>query len=351
VVHLVYCIDDDVFWRVGFATIARREQRQALDKQLSNTAYYAAESGINYLANKLRTSSLSDADTCRAGNTAIAGFSNVGPNVQYTCALIKQSVDSVDFTLARDGSRIVKLTSPSPISKIEIDWQDSEVPGASIFGNSGHYLPQTGLAGTYADDAPILRTMILPLPNSFNSANINAWTRNYFVFPFTDPPPLSNNDFGTANTTATNVSFVDGYCGQNGTPKKCRAQLTNIQGITSSNTVYVRVKSLYRPSNVTIKSYDINGVQQKINGAQAVLDVTARAADVVKRVQAKVPIDSDFYLPDFALQTADSICKRFNTWPNGISYTSINPGSGRHADSPIDIDANIENQNCNPANW
>ncbi len=32
---------------VGFATLMRREQRQALDQQLSTQAFYAAESGVN----------------------------------------------------------------------------------------------------------------------------------------------------------------------------------------------------------------------------------------------------------------------------------------------------------------
>src|ERR1700722_1988557 len=32
---------------VGFAQLSRREQQTALDKQLANQAYYAAESGVN----------------------------------------------------------------------------------------------------------------------------------------------------------------------------------------------------------------------------------------------------------------------------------------------------------------
>ena len=40
---------------LGFAQISRRNQRQALDRQLSTQAFYAAETGVNDAANLIKT--------------------------------------------------------------------------------------------------------------------------------------------------------------------------------------------------------------------------------------------------------------------------------------------------------
>jgi Tfp pilus assembly protein PilX len=51
---------------VGFAQVARREQRESLDRQLSSQAFYAAESGIN-----IAKSAISDSSGTYSSNNAV----------------------------------------------------------------------------------------------------------------------------------------------------------------------------------------------------------------------------------------------------------------------------------------
>ena len=60
---------------VGFATLARRDQRAALDKTLSNEAQYAAEAGVESVkeyVNRVGTAAVSN-DNCDPG-TLISGY-------------------------------------------------------------------------------------------------------------------------------------------------------------------------------------------------------------------------------------------------------------------------------------
>ena len=56
-----------------------------------------------------------------------------------------------------------------------------------------------------------------------------------------------------------------------------------------------------------------------LRDGQAEVDATGRAADVLRRIQVRVPIKRNFIFPEFALGTADSICKRFVTWPGSLT--------------------------------
>jgi hypothetical protein len=51
-------------------------------------------------------------------------------------------------------------------------------------------------------------------------------------------------------------------------------------------------------------------------GSQIIIDSTGRAQDVLRRIQVRMSVDaggSKNQLPDNALQSTDSICKRFAT--------------------------------------
>src|SRR5579862_3283 len=76
---------------LGFAEIAKNEQRSSLDNALSVQAYYAAESGINDARAVIDATIASGGiiqskNICGAqGNYTLNGTVNVNFNVSYTC--------------------------------------------------------------------------------------------------------------------------------------------------------------------------------------------------------------------------------------------------------------------------
>src|SRR3954463_2749341 len=85
---------------LGFAQISRRNQRQAVDRQLSTQAFYAAEAGINDARNLIKTALSSGAtipaktDCTNGSGPAAAFYSTLSPsldtpnNVSYTCLMV-----------------------------------------------------------------------------------------------------------------------------------------------------------------------------------------------------------------------------------------------------------------------
>ena len=87
----------------------------------------------------------------------------------------------------------------------------------------------------------------------------------------------------------------------------CRATIS----ITDlfSRDYYLRLSSIYRSAQAAIS---FEGPGDDFIGVQALVDVTGRAADVFRRVQASVNLEDSTVrlLPDAAITSGDEICKR-----------------------------------------
>lgn len=305
----------------SFALLMSRERRQALDRQLSTQAFYAAESGVNDAISKMDTIT-SDITDC-SNTPGLSGGQNVldaEGNMRYTCVLVDKSPDTLVYDpIGTDDSTVVRLESATTnISRIDISWQDSSEGGVGTqfvpATNTSHLLPQKNVADadttalTASDGTGILRTTFMPItsnPITRNSLINDA--RTYFLYPKAG----GVNGFGTANFGG-NAQFVDGSCNtahtnKNQNPNYCNAQIT-----TAGNTkvIYLRLLAVYRPVAVRIKVFNAAGEQTEILNAQAIIDSTGRATDVLRRIQVRVPLSGGYKYPDYAVETMDSICKR-----------------------------------------
>ena len=79
---------------LGFSQVSRRNARQALDRQLSSQAYYAAESGINDVvydvSKKLEAGQeISPQNNCSGTYTKDGGKIKGIAGVKYTCLKVK----------------------------------------------------------------------------------------------------------------------------------------------------------------------------------------------------------------------------------------------------------------------
>jgi len=117
---------------VSLALLTRREQRQALDRQLSTQAFYAAETGINDAVTTLQNDDIpgdgnitncDDADQL-GGNKILDPETSL---VEYTCVLIDQSPTSYEKSpVGVDTPTIVPLRASENISKIRVSWENPQ---------------------------------------------------------------------------------------------------------------------------------------------------------------------------------------------------------------------------------
>jgi hypothetical protein len=121
------------------------------------------------------------------------------------------------------------------------------------------------------------------------------------------------------NNAATGVTCTNTNC-----------SLTVDVSSAGSANYYMRVSSIYKDVSMQLTATD-GGGQVNLSGAQVLIDSTGKAQDVLRRIQVRAPIapTSRNQLPDYAMQSTSSVCKRFSIMqgyfqnsPSGVSDSS-----------------------------
>jgi hypothetical protein len=313
---------------ISILLIMRREQRQALDRQLSMQAFYAAESGINDTVAKLKSNTPPpEIKDCKDTNKISSGDLSGDGVLKYTCVLLDKSPNSLEYSAIDTGaSTVVPIDGGSiGIKKLKISWNDAD--GGNTFvptppaTNESHLLPQdlanvANLGETANLNTPtgtgILRATLMPIKTPIVRSELISAAKTYFLYPKGSGP----SDGRVQPGGESNPRFVDGDCNVVNQPKYCNVILDNLLA-TGTNRFYLRLRSIYRRSAVTITAYDAFGNVVPLQGAQAVVDATGKANDVLRRIQVRVPIKTNYTYPEFALATSDSICKLLAVWSGG----------------------------------
>lgn len=332
---------------VGFAQLARREQRIALDHQLSEQAVYAAESGINDAKRIIYdTTSVNkkynlaggfgNKDTCGTDAYLTSNTLSSTSNVSWSCLLIDQSLQDLKYgNIQTENSTVVPInavipgTDPevaAPISRIVISWQIKEkTPSASV-GPSSTSFPNLPVAtGWGSDRTGILRVDVLdPAIGTPNAFQRNALTQSLFTSFFYPSNSGGTTTYAPNSTTAAQGELRQANCSGAAAPYQC--QMTINFPATSSH-YYLRLRSIYNPSQVSITAFGVAG-SVELKGAQVEIDSTGRAADVLKRikVRAKAPDNASANLfPEYALDISGGICKLLVVAPGAGNSSDLCP--------------------------
>jgi hypothetical protein len=333
---------------LGFAQLIRREQRNALNKQLSTQAFYAAESGVNDTINSITNGAgldkLGDGKNCSsifASGNALNGVnpvidSNPDHNVAYTCVLVNPEPGDLKKSISKgkSWSPTFKAVNPATNSAVDlttmtIKWE-SPVAGAHTFpgGLASGLTPETGWPG----NTGMLRVSITKLGSGASLSRYGLITKTFttFLYPVTSGG-LASRSFvdNTAGGIAAQGAITPVACNDNGSAGyDCSIDLTSL-GNGGGGYYMVRVKAVYADADVLI-SAKYSGGDAAMTGAQVVIDSTGKAQDVLRRIQVRYPLSSSTGLPD--VLEAQTVCKRMATWPGGTNFvdpeTSINVASG-----------------------
>ena len=322
---------------LGFSQVTRQNQREALDDQLSTEAYYAAESGVNAAVKFLTTGNNSalDIDTVGQGQCqtfinnqptdAVPGLGGGGVNVlntttntQYTCLMVDTTPSSLKVSpLTQADATVLHLKSSSgnPFKTLQFQWNEEtnspfDTPGLNKCYSTGD-TANLPAYGSWNCPFGLLR---LDLVNASNGDVSNAaFDSNQYVSSFYMIPTYSNNSPSLTVNPPVQKVFVE--CALGGA---CTLTL-NLPG--NSAEYYARLSMVYQDaSNLTITATDTTNNAVNFTGGQALIDSTGQAQDELRRVQVRIPLaTADGTLPQYGLQTTDSICKQLADGP------TINP--------------------------
>ncbi len=336
---------------LGFARNSRREQRQTLDRQLNSQAFYAAESGVNDAVARLRALPPSDPifeksyTECAGVNSFVAQFAapalnpNIdGTNVQYSCLLVDPQPTRLEFGSIGEQPHIIPLNGVDratdafvDIDNITISWQAKDgntnfsCPGG---GSAGQLVP----SGNWTCETGLLRIDLVPILATVNRDNLNQNQRTLFLYPQNvGGPPASYAIGGSTGVVAL------AKCSNTGIPKYCGVNI-DVTALPASSHYYLRLSSIYKSSAVTI-SVTGGGIDLGLAGAQAVVDSTGKANDVLRRIQVHVSLNplGKGPFPGAAIQSADSICKRLFVVPGATPPVDTDTGAAGDPANPCGI--------------
>lgn len=351
---------------IGFLRIMGVEQRQALDNDLTASALAAAESGIedakrailkynslpdgDALKNDLRTAlNSSDCDALFSSSaiTTALNISNNGsitgsPNLNqyYTCLSVNlNSADYVSSSTAGKSEYIpLRSEGNAEYDQIKVSWHlATATAGAQGDGMPQRYatsnqLPQ--VTGSVAAQnwstrgyPAYMRVQLYGYPDgTIDRAKINDRSRSIFMIPST---------VGTAETTPIDFGVVDPLphtfnqdktplqqiqCKGTGTPPNvpagtyaCTATLklpSDPAYRSNINKYFLRVTPQYGSTHFKVELRNSSsGNTVNFSEVQPIVDVTGRASDVFRRVQARVRLDAISDLPEYSLESAGDVCK------------------------------------------
>lgn len=293
---------------LGFAELSRNEQRNTLDQQLSAQAYYAAESGVNDARQAMEAmltagQPVQNKTACgNQGGYTLSGVVDASHNVTYTCVLINVAPATLVYNIGYTSTVVPILSSSGAFGKLTLTWKlPTGITNGSAAGcytnaaSLGQFPMATG-TGSWSCDYPVVRVDFLNANGgTFARANWNANTSTMFFVPFNSASISNNASLGSHG------AVVPARC--NAT--SCTANITGVGGTE----YYMRVTTLYR----TDSQLAISANGATFTGAEATIDATGKAQDVLRRILVAVDLTgaNAHKIPSGALIVEDSVCKRF----------------------------------------
>jgi hypothetical protein len=302
---------------LGFARLVSREQRQALDDQLSTQAFYAAESGVNAAAAKMRGGVLAEKNDCDVSTYNNGTIDSATPEVRFTCLMIDPTPTELKFNngfIKTDRARVVPVFTNPLATELNFRWSDNNP--ARVNAGADCDVRRIPALNQWGDDrVAMLEVDLIPFPNAatgnLNREFLDQNTATFLFYPC-----------GDSSASVTTVNYTNFRAGDASGSRRGNIQAVFCDksgGYTCSVTVngfpamnyYARIKSIYSSANVEVAGKSGTNVVSFAN-AQVVVDSTGRANDVLRRVQVRLPFESQALKPEASLQSKDEICKLYS---------------------------------------
>lgn len=322
---------------IGFSQLMQREQRQALDRQLSSQALYAAETAVNDVYNLLLTGRLTDAEKpdCDLSDTALfptGGVVNPGSNNEaaYTCVTYDLTPTYLEFNNGGITTQQSKIFPIQPVANnpntyvksLTFSWSgagsDKDLNNGLADDCSNTLPVSTGGTGV-----PILRVDLVRLPTSeaVNRDTAIDSTTTFFLYP-TGSCGDDERNYNTLTADIDDKGTIIPVSCDSSQAYACEFTLDNMNNggpTVASDRYFARVKSIYNDADLRLEgeataSGPAGGSTLEFIGAQVNVDATGKANDVLRRISVQLG-NPQVPIPEFVIQGLDGICKGIEIAP------------------------------------
>ena len=318
---------------IGFTQVTNRNRREQLDRQLSTQAFYAAESGVNAAIAKINVAistpgGVMPQNTC--SSVVVGGYPtsetnlSITPKVGYTCILVNPVVPSIITNASQQTSSVFPLNPVNSagvstnLTQLTFTWSTPQGVAASNFNcQSIGRFPKSSIAVPYMCAFGMLRVDLMYGASGGSAVELAPKTVTLFMQPLVtgiSSPTISDFvSLGSPKGIIVGAQY-------DGASKKTYTAKVSLAGAAQTTQYYARITTLYRDSPRIVVGGSYLGTPVSFKDAQAIIDVTGKAQDVLRRVQVTVPIHQyDSIIPEGAVQSTTDVCKRFSTYP-GSSF-------------------------------
>ncbi len=342
---------------VGFLRLMVQDEIQATNRDLSQSAYDSAVSGVADAKRVIRACDTGNQNACAAINSqqcdtvskagVVSNAANSSEtiiqangattnlNQGYTCVIIHNQADDFLGNLTSGASQLVPIKvvapngSPDTITSITIEWMHQ---GSSYSGGEPSSLsPPTAVTGTslptqgsWNPNSPAMlrvQAVLPPNANSVATAELDSsvastvFLRPTMVSAAAGAPiptfalPGSRATSAQAQTT-TPYAVACSNAGYQAGDYACKVTLTVPPVPTESTVAFLRVTSLYRDTSFRVTVAGKANPALQFDGVQPVVDSTGRASNMFRRISSRLDL-SPAILPPAAIDITGSICKDF----------------------------------------
>jgi hypothetical protein len=341
---------------ISFVQLMVRDQQQATNSDLSESAYDSAIAGVEDAKRALLlqqecigSTSQRCLDIRAAINSgscdtvarifpqnSVDGEVEIRQSAQdrdleqaYTC--VKITPDTADFlgsASALDSVEVIPLRAKEQFDRVVLSWYLSKSGGSVNLPAAGSTptLPRSGATNWPSERPSLLRTQL-----------INGSGHGSFRLSDFDNSTYSNTLFLYPSRVGSSaLSFsVDGRR-SGSTPQQVRCQTTVSSGqyacqvelmmtapvsAQNSRNVFLALSAFYNPTDFRIELRN-GSTPVLFDGVQPEVDSTGRANDLFRRVVSRVEIGDTFRYPLAALETRGNLCKSFSVTTEPSDYQS-----------------------------
>lgn len=337
---------------LSFLMLMIRDQQQATNNALSQNAYDAAMTGVEDAKRAIAFCGANPTGTgcdqiASKSCTTLEAISGLGirfsensnrkeyqiqssdsdntMNQAYTCVTIDPQPATYSSVLKENTPILIPLrfAGGAHVNEMTISWQMSGGNSTSVRDNSRNSHGIALALDTYANwnsggYPPVLRAQLIrPSAISQPSAS-EGHTSSVFLYPTRSVSQLS--------TTFAAPAAGPQPAGCTGSVNmSCSVTITD--GANAFNEGYLALMPIYGNAKITLSLPA--GVT--FDGVQSVVDSTGRAANLFRRVEARVDVIPQAVYPNAELVLGGPVCKNFAVTPTG--YISGYNGTGTNCNS------------------
>ncbi len=358
----------------GFVRLMIRDQQQALNNDLSQSAYDAALAGVEDAKRVVRLAAGEDTAATVAQAALDKGScttvqesgllgslpsstdevkimsSSAGERFDqaYTCVKVLMDTPDYLYEAAEGKTWLIPLQTSDQFDKITIQWYTQDDSRTSDIarpsGTTARDLPPFAdwdaaptLPGTPTKPAPpMIRAQVITPGTTIDLNTLNTTGQTVFLrpvsvssTPLATPPssmdiPLSQR--ATDGLTSRDNTPVAVTCATFAVAGEyaCKATLKLDDEVTvdASRNAFLRLTSLYKPTHVRITLSHSHGTDSAFSGVQPAVDSTGRANNVFRRVEARLQLGDSFAYPEGVVDLAGNICKNFSVTDTAVIAAS-----------------------------